>query len=152
MEPATDIALNDAESLTAAYNERVAALAPSIEKMKEVLNALSEKQDKKTSSEKKDRTSIFMTGPTSTGKTEAVKAMAAAMFNSRSGKDNGVIIFDEPHKADPEALAELIALATGQPSGRKLGDIAAQTCHDGLPENITPMKPLQIRRGFSWVM
>ena len=35
---------------------------------------------------------------------------------------------------------------------KMLGNTMAQACHDGTAEPVPCMKPLQIKRGFSWVM
>jgi hypothetical protein len=91
---------------------------------------------------------VFRPGPMP-GKTavllarERAKALAAQM--SDRNLEDSIMEFAGLQQKSRAAADEGLA-------AQRLGQVAAQACHDGLPEKMTPMKPLQINRGSSYIV
>lgn len=101
---------------------------------------------------RRGRPSIVLTGEPGVGKTKMFNDLAKKIQEGTlPGKVISIDLTDLTKERTPEEMAAALDRITGQP-GRRIGELAAQACHDGLPQSITPMKPLQIKRGFYCAM
>jgi ATP-dependent Clp protease ATP-binding subunit ClpA len=150
-----DAKKENAEIAAQDYEARVAELRDPIERLKESLrkeilgHGEAVAAIAKTLAGDTKLPHFTLKGPVGVGKTAAVKAMAEAMFNAKATKTPGVFFIDDPHTMSEAELSDAIALATGNPTRKELGDEAARACREGVA--VAPMKKLTLRRGFACI-
>jgi stage III sporulation protein SpoIIIAA len=105
------------------------------------------KENLKSMLNRRKRPSIVFTGEPGVGKTKMFNDLAKK--TAEGDAPQKIISIDLSGIMDHARLNDIVeGLVSGKPLGLRLGEQAAQACHDGLPQSITPMKPLQLRRGF----
>lgn len=67
------------------------------------------------------------------------------------GKDGGPV-FNSPLRRAMETVDAILAQERDARASLLAGENVAQACREGIPEGFTAMKPLQLKRGFSYVM
>lgn len=115
-----------------------------------VIKAIAKNLTGKSQANKEMPAPIILYGPPGVGKSEMIKRMAEEMSSGPAA--NGIITFDIGSTGNSKDLLEKFNALIDGSSRRAIGEQAAQACHDGVSQNIVPMKPLQIKRGFYAVM